>query len=94
MYPQFAQSEECVMIPNFLYQRSRSLPDPPDSTYQDVRDLGLPKLMGIDNRPPAPLPLDGEDGDYTEVEIDEDEEGTAVQDNDNAPFLDILESKL
>ncbi|KAK7461614.1 hypothetical protein BaRGS_00038621, partial [Batillaria attramentaria] len=97
-----AQSEECVMIRNVLYQTSRSLPEIPDSIYEDVRANGAGRFMDIDNRPPAPLPPDSEEeevvesSDYAEVddvadEVEDDQLGaTSI---DYVPINQILERK-
>ncbi|KAK7475724.1 hypothetical protein BaRGS_00033046, partial [Batillaria attramentaria] len=96
-----AQSEECVMIRNVLYQPSRSLPEIPDSIYEDVRTNGAANFVDIDNRPPAPLPSDSEEedvvesSDYAEVdvadEVEDDQLGaTSI---DYVPINQILERK-
>lgn len=48
-----ARSEERVMIPNFLYERSASLPDIPDNRDPHTRRL---PLVNISSRPAASVP--------------------------------------
>ncbi|KAK7475715.1 hypothetical protein BaRGS_00033037, partial [Batillaria attramentaria] len=98
-----ARSEECVMLPNFLYDCSRSLPDMCEGPYAEVHDHTGPKRIDINNRPPAPLPPDARDeeadkvsSEYAVVDGDAegtDEEETVVSTSDYVPIRDILERK-
>ncbi|KAK7455325.1 hypothetical protein BaRGS_00039491, partial [Batillaria attramentaria] len=97
-----AQSEECVMVPNFLYNGSSSLPDLCEGPYAEVGDLRSPGEMDINNRPPAPLPSDAEEedvnegGDYAEVNAESQRTGVQrpeASSDDYVPVTEILKRK-